>query len=183
MCHENPTRHHLCIVSLWPFHTRDREPVTITLQALSLVEKADLVQVRFTLHLRDQRSMWMQDGCKVYVDSYMALNGSCYTVTWFIFKNHFLEVGLTQSQETMALITLTTIGLSYFNHVWEPAWIEIHWNNIWLRDWSRMTSHYTWGSVTTLHDFEGVVGWPLDTFFWALKISWSRFLARVWSGM
>ena len=33
----------------------------------------------------------MQDGCKVYMDSYMALNGSCYMVTWTIFKNHLLE--------------------------------------------------------------------------------------------
>ena len=32
-------------------------PVTITLQALSLVEKTEPVQVRFTLRLRDQRSM------------------------------------------------------------------------------------------------------------------------------
>ena len=32
-----------------PLHTRDWEPVTITLQALSLVEKAELVQVCFTL--------------------------------------------------------------------------------------------------------------------------------------
>ena len=47
---------------------------------------------------------------------------------------------------------------------------------------SHMMSHYTWGSVTTLHDFGGVVGWPLDTFFWALTISWSHLLARVWSG-
>ena len=47
---------------------------------------------------------------------------------------------------------------------------------------SHITSHYTWESVTTLHDFGGVLGWPLDTFFWALTISWSRLLARVWSG-
>ena len=67
-------------------------------------------------------------------------------------------------------------------HMWGPAWIEIHWNSIWLRARSHMTSHYTWGSVTTLHDFGGVVGRPLDTFFWALTISWSRQLARVWSG-
>ena len=33
------------------------EPVAITLQALSLVEKAELVQVHFTLRLRDQHSM------------------------------------------------------------------------------------------------------------------------------
>ena len=36
-----------------------------------------------------------------------------------------------------------------FYHVWGPAWIDIHWNSIWLRAWSHMTSHYTWGSVTT----------------------------------
>jgi hypothetical protein len=66
-------------------------------------------------------------------------------------------------------------------HVWRSAWIEIHWNSIWLRARSHMTSHYTWGPVTTLHDFGDVLGRPLDTFFWALTISWSRLLARVWS--
>ena len=67
-----------------------------------------------------------------------------------------------------------------FYRVWGPAWIEIHWIIIRLRVWSRMTSRYTWGSMTTLHDFGGVLGRPLDTFFWALTISWSRLLARVW---
>jgi hypothetical protein len=100
---------------LWrPLHKRDWEPVTITLQALSLVEKAEPVQVRFTLRLRDQWSTWMQDGCKVYMDSYMASIGSCFMVTWIIFKNRLLEVGLTQNQETMTLRTLTTIELLYF---------------------------------------------------------------------
>ena len=42
----------------------------------------------------------------------MALNG--FTVTWIIFKNHFLEVDLTQNQETMTLQTLTTVDLFYF---------------------------------------------------------------------
>ena len=45
-----------------------------------------------------------------------------------------------------------------------------------------MTSHDTRGSVTTLHDFGGVLGRPLGTFFWALAISWSRLLTRVRSG-
>ena len=40
-----------------------------------------------------------------------------------------------------------------------------------------MTSHYTGRSVTTLHDFGGVLGQPLDTFFWALTMSWSQLLA------
>ena len=72
------------------------------------------------LCLRDQQSMWMQDGCKVYVDSYMASNGSCFMVTWTIFKNHLLEVGLTQNWETMALQMLTTVGLFYFIMCEEP---------------------------------------------------------------
>ena len=36
-------------------------------------------------------SMWMPDGCKVYMDPYVALNGSCFMVTWTIFKNCLLE--------------------------------------------------------------------------------------------
>ena len=68
-----------------------------------------------------------------------------------------------------------------FYHMWGPAWIEIRWNNTWLRSRSRMTSHYTWEYVTTLHDFGGALEQPLDAFFWALTISRSRLLARVWS--
>ena len=124
----------------------------------------------------------MQDGCKVYMDSYMASNGSCFMVTWIIFKNRLLEVGLTQNQETHGTLNAHYCCFILFYHVWGPAWIEIHWNGIWLRAWSHMTSHYTWGSVTTLHDFGGVLGRPLDTFFWALTNSWSWLLARVWSG-
>jgi hypothetical protein len=56
----------------------------------------------------------MQDGYKVYMDSYMAFDGSCFMVTWTTLKNHLLEVGLTQNRETMALQTLTTIGSFYF---------------------------------------------------------------------
>ena len=55
----------------------------------------------------------MQDGCKVYMDSYMASNGLCFMVTWTTFKNYFLEEGLTQIRETMALQTFTTVGLFY----------------------------------------------------------------------
>ena len=164
----------------WPLHTRDWEPMTITLQALTLVEMAELVQVCFTLRLRDQRNRWMQDGRKVYMDSYMAWNGSCFMVTWTFSKNHLLEVSLTQNRETMTLRTLTTGGLFNFI-IREPKWIKIHWNSIWLRAWSHTTSYYTWGSVTTPHDFGGVLGRPLDTFFWALTIPWSRLLAHVWS--
>ena len=33
--------------------------------------------------------------------------------------------------------------------------------------------------MTTLHDFGGLLGQPLDTFFWALTISWSRLVCEV----
>ena len=67
-------------------------------------------------------------------------------------------------------------------YVWGPAWIEIHWNNIWLKAWSHRVTHYTWGYVTTLFDFGDVLGWPLDTIFWALIVAWTWLLAPVWSG-
>jgi hypothetical protein len=56
----------------------------------------------------------MHDGCKVYMDSYVAFNGSCFMVTWTIFKNHLVEGGLTQNHENVALQMLTTVGLFYF---------------------------------------------------------------------
>ena len=144
--------------------------MTITLQALSLMEKVEPVQVRFTLGLKDQRSMWMQNGCKVYMDSYMALNGSCFMITWNTFEQPPLggrsntklgDHGISNAHNGLFII---------FYHVWRPAWVEIHWNSILLRTQSHMTSHYTWGSVTTLHEFEVVLGRPDDTFFWALTI-------------
>ena len=55
----------------------------------------------------------MQDGCKVYMDSGMA-SMECFMIVWTILKNHLLEVGLTQYQETMALRTLTIVDLFYF---------------------------------------------------------------------
>jgi hypothetical protein len=68
--------------------------------------------------------MWMQDGCKAYMDSYLASNGSCFMVTWIIFKNHLLEVGLRQSWETMALRMHHNRWFILFYHVWGPAWIK-----------------------------------------------------------
>jgi hypothetical protein len=54
------------------------------------------------------------DGCRVYMGSYLASNESCFMVTWIVFKNHLLYVDLTQYWETMALRTLTIVGLFYF---------------------------------------------------------------------
>src|ERR1700737_1628746 len=57
----------------------------------------------------------MQDGCKVYMDSYMASNRSCFMVTLIIFRNHLLEVGLTQNWESMALQMLIIVMRTRMN--------------------------------------------------------------------
>ena len=96
----------------------------------------------FTLRFKHQRSNWMQDGCQVYMDSYMASSGPCFMVTWTIFKNYLLEIGLKQNRETMAIQNPTTVDL-FFYHVWGP-----HMNRY------SMKQHLVEGPVTydfTLH--------------------------------
>jgi hypothetical protein len=127
--------------------------------------------------------MWMQDGCK-------SLHGFLHGIEWIVFHGHLdcfptPPLGGRSNTKSRDQGTLNAHNRWFilFYHMWGPTWIEIHWNSIQLRDRSHMTSHYTWGSLTTLGDFGGVLGRPLDTFFWALAISWTRLLARVWSGL
>ena len=143
---------------LGPLHTQDWDLVTITLQALSLVEKVEPVQVHFTLRLRDQRSMWMQDGCK-------SLHGFLHGIEWIMFQIHldcFQKSPLAGRPNTKpgdrGTPNVRNRWFILFYHVWRPAWIKIHWNSIWLRARSHMSSHYTWGPVTTLHDIGGGLG-------------------------
>ena len=56
----------------------------------------------------------MQDGCKLYMDSYMASYESWFRVIWIISKNHLLEVGLTQNLEAMALQMFRIVNLFSF---------------------------------------------------------------------
>ena len=107
-------------------------------------------------------------------------------VSWSLglFSTHLLEVGPNTKLGDHGTPNAHNRWFILFCHAQGPGWIDIHWHSIWLKARSHMTSHYTWGFVTTLHDFGGVLGrWPLDTFFWALTISWSRLLARMWSGL
>ena len=120
--------------------------------------------------------MWMQDGCKVYMDSYMASNGSCFIVTWINFLKPSLGGRPNRKPGDHSTPNAHNRLFILLYHVWGHAWIEIHWKNICLRARSHMASHYIWGSVTTLHDCGGMLGRPLDTFLWALTISWSRLL-------
>ena len=69
----------------------------------------------------------------------MASNGSCLMITWTLFKNHLLEVGLTQNWEIMALQKLTTIVLLCFImcddvHEWKFVEVAFDWghDHTWL---------------------------------------------------
>jgi hypothetical protein len=44
-------------------------------------------------------------------------------VTWILFQNHLLGVGLIQNRKTMALRMLTTVGLFYLTTCEDPTWI------------------------------------------------------------
>jgi hypothetical protein len=117
------------------------------------------------------------------MDSYMASNGSCFMVTWIIFKNHLLEVGLTQKQgDHDTLNTHNCCWFVLFYHAWELAWIKFieiafRWGDAHI--WLHTTPKGPWPHYMIL----GVVlGRPLDTFYWALRNSWSRVLACVWGG-
>ena len=83
-------------------------------------------------------------------------------VTWTIFKNHIFGGGLnTKSRDQCSqplIYSILACG--------GQAWIDIHCNGIWLRAQSHMISHYTWGSMSTLHDVGGGLGWPLKPSFW-----------------
>jgi len=122
-------------------------------------------------------SMWMQDGCKVDMDSYKASNGSCFMVTGTFFKTHRLEVDLTWNRETVALQLLVYSILSSVR-TWIKKFIEIafHWacSHVWLHT----TLEGLWPHCMILE-----VSWDgLWTPSFGITVTWSQLLARVWSG-
>ena len=119
---------------------------------------------------------------KAYMDSDMASNGSGFTVTWTILKNHFLEVGHTKPRNH-GTPNAHNRWFILFYHMWGPTWIKkfieiaFGWgpNHIWFHT----TLEGPWPHFMMLEVcWDGL--WTLFT--WALTISWSRLLARVWSG-
>jgi hypothetical protein len=103
-------------------HTWDWRPMIIAVHTLWLVEKAEPVQVRLTLHLKDQRSKWMQDGCKVYMNSYMRSNGSCFMVHLDSFQKPclFKRRPNTKSGDHGTL-KAHNCWFIIFYHVWQPC--------------------------------------------------------------
>ena len=119
----------------------------------------------------------------VYMDFYMASNGSCFMVIWTVSRNHLMEVGLTQNRETMALQTLTTVDLFYFiicedMYEYKSIEIEFGWGPGFI--WLHTSLEVPWSHYMILEVSWDKGLWTL--FFWVVTISWSRLLARGWSG-
>jgi hypothetical protein len=116
-----------------------------------LVERTEPVQVHFTIGLRDQRSMWMQDGCKKY---------STWIPTWHQMDHVSWSPGLF-SKPPLGGRPNTKPGdhgtpnghnrwFILFYHVWGPRVNRNSSKRHLVEGRSHMTSHYTRGSVTTL---------------------------------
>jgi hypothetical protein len=114
--------------------------------------------------------MWMQDGCKVYMDSYMASNGSCFMDT--IQKPPLKDRSNTKPGDHDTL-NVHNRWFILFYHVWRP-----------LHGWKFIKIAFDWGPShiwlhTTLKDpwpHYKILGRPLETFFWAptKDITWAR---------
>ena len=119
----------------------------------------------------------MVEGPTEYVNArwMYSLHGFLHGIEWIMFHGH-----LDYSQKPLlggkpntklgdhGILNTCNCWFILFYHARGPAWIDIRWNSIWLRARWHMISHYTRGSVTTLHDFGGVLGRALDTIFWVL---------------
>ena len=141
-----------------PLHTRDWEPVTITLQALSLVERdgagPSLLPTTLEKPTEYGYARWME-----------SLHGFLHGIKWSMFHGHldcYQKPLLGGKPNTKPWDHGTPHAHNRWfillYHVWGSAWIETHLNSVWLRARSHTALHYTWGSVTTLHDVGGCVG-------------------------
>jgi hypothetical protein len=123
--------------------------------------------------------------------SYMASHGSCFMLTWTIFKNYLLKVGLTQNRKTISLRTDYNCWFILFYHAWGPMWIEIHSNqrlvegpcHIWLHTtledpWPHiMILEVCWDGLWTLSfglsQFHGRGSWIVCEVVQSCRIFWT----------
>ena len=118
----------VCEVALrsWkPLDTLNGKPKTFTIQALSLMEKRRRLS-KLASHYTwgtNGVSMWLQDGCKVYMDQPMRAlrlqwSHAFSLVCEVALNNRLLEGSLTQIWETLNAHNCCFI---IFYHVWGPA--------------------------------------------------------------
>ena len=132
----------------------------------------------------------MLDGPTEYVDAtwMWSLHGFPHGIKWITFHGHldcFQKPPLGSSPNTKSgdHDTPNTHNRWFilFHHARRPAWIEIHWNSIWLTApvTYDFTLHLRVCDHTTRHWRVCRDGGLWTTFIWTRTISWSRLLARV----
>ena len=120
------------------------------------MEKTEPVQVRFTPRLRDQRVCGCKMDAKVYMDSYMASNGSYVDY----FQNPPLGGRPNTKSGDFGTSNAHNRWFLLFYHVWRSTWIEF------------IEITFGWGpSHIWLHtNLEGT--WP---HYMILKVCWMAF--------
>ena len=113
------------------------------------------------------------------MDFKMVTIGTCFMVTWVIFKKPPLGGRPNTKLETMALQHLT---LLCSNHVWGPRMNRNSLKYQLIKD--LVTYDFTLHLRACDHTpwFWKCLETTFGHFFWALIVSWSRVLTRVWSG-
>ena len=132
-----------------------------TLKIHSLVEKVEVLQVPFTLCLRDQWSKWMHNGCKVYLD---------------YFQKPSLRYGPNTKLRNHCTLKSHKHWFLIFYHVWGHHMNKnsLKWNlieglvpfafTLHLRARDQTTSFWKW------------LGTAFGHFFWAPTITWLKAL-------
>ena len=157
---------------LGSLHIRDNEHVTATLQTISLVGKVEPVPSSLHTYARGTDGV-----CECKMDT-----KSTWIPTWHQMDHLSWSLGLfpplggrpnTKPGDHGTPNTHNRWFVLLYR-AWGPAWIEINWNSIWLRARSHMTSHSTWGYVTTLHTWCLLeVCW--DNGLWTFSFGLSQF--------
>ena len=153
-----------------PLHTWDWGPVTITLQALSLVEKGRPSPSSLHTTLEEPteyvNARWMQ-----------SLHGLLHGIEWIMFHGHldyFLKPPLRGRPNTKprdcGTPNIHNRWFILFYHGLRTRMNEIHWNSMGLRAQSCMTSNNAWGPWP--HHMILEVSWDG---FWTLSFGLSQF--------
>ena len=137
-----------CNNVLGSLHTRDWEPMTVTLQASHWWKRRS--RSKFASHY----AWGTNKVCECMICS-MDVK-STWIPTWITSRGHldyFQKPPLGSRPNTKpgdrGTPNAHNCWFILVYHVWGPTWVEIHWTSIWLRVRSHMASHYTWRSVTT----------------------------------
>ena len=105
----------------------------------------------------------MQERSKLYMNSYMASNGSRFMVTWIVYKKPHLGGRCNTRPRDHGTPKYHSRCFILFHHARGPRM-----NRNALK-WHLNEHLVTYGAVTTRHGSRGVLGRPLKILFWVVS--------------